>query len=70
MLDGFDPSFKNSYSVRVYIIAVHSLIKVEILSSAGVSSLDFAEIRFILFVSLWYCNNAVPIPKFEVSHMA
>ena len=56
--------------MRVYIIAIHSLIKVEILISAGVSSLGFAEIRFILFVPLWYCNNAVPIPKFEASHMA
>ena len=61
---------KNSYYLRVYIIALHSLIKVEILSLACVSSLDFAEIRFILFVPLWYCKNAVPIPKFEASHMA
>ena len=56
--------------MRVYIIAVHSLIKVEFLSLAFVISLGFAEIRFILFVPLWYCNNAVPIPKFEASHMA
>ena len=48
----FDPSMKKSYSVRVYIIAVHSLLKEEILSLAFVISLDFAEIRFILFVPL------------------
>ena len=33
----FDPSTKNSYSVRVYIIAVHILIKVESLHPACVS---------------------------------
>ena len=54
----FDPSIKNSYSVRVYIIAVQSLISVESLSSACVNSLQFAEIRFILFVPLCDCNNS------------
>ena len=66
----FDPSIKISYSVRVYIIAVHSLINVESLSSACVNSLEFAEIRFILFVPLCDCSNAAPMPKFEASHMA
>ena len=56
--------------MRIYIIAVHSLLKEEILSLACVISLDFAEIRFILFVPLWYCKNDVPIPKFEESRMA
>ena len=47
-----DLSIKSSYSVSVYIIAVHSLISVESRSSACVSSLEFAEMRFILFVPL------------------
>ena len=47
-----DPSIKNSYSVVVFIIAVHSLIRVERLSSACVNSLEFAEMRFVLFVPL------------------
>ena len=66
----FDPSNKNSYSVRVYIVAVHSLISVEILSSACVISLEFVEIKFILFVPLCDLNNAAPIPKLEASHIA
>ena len=33
-------------------MAVHSLIRVESLSSAWVNSLEFAELRFILFVPL------------------
>ena len=47
-----DPSIKNSYSVSVYNIAVHSLIRVESLSLACVNSAEFAELRFILFVPL------------------
>ena len=47
-----DPSIKKSYSVSVYIIAVHSLIRVEILSSACVNSLEFAEMRFFFFIPL------------------
>ena len=47
-----DPSKKNSCSVCVHIMAVHSLIRVESLSSACVNSLEFAELRFILFVPL------------------
>ena len=66
----FDPSIKNLYSVSVYIMAVHSFIRVESLSSACVNSLEFAETRFILFVPLWDCNNAVPMPKLEASHIA
>ena len=48
----FDPSIKNSFSVRVYIMAVHSLIGVKSLSSACVNSLVFVEMRFFLFVQL------------------
>ena len=39
----FDPSIKISYSVRVHIMAVHSLIRVESLSSACVNSLEFSK---------------------------
>ena len=39
----FDPSNKNSYLVKVYIMAMHSLISVENLSSACINSLQFAE---------------------------
>ena len=66
----FDPSFKNSYSVSVYIMTLHSLIRVESLNSAGVNSLEFAEMRIILFVPLWDCKNAAPMPKFEALHIA
>ena len=65
-----DPCIKNSYSVSVYIMAVHSLIRVESLSSASVNSLEFAEMRFFLFVPLWDCNNAASVLKIEASHMA
>ena len=66
----FDSSKKNSFSVRVYIIAVRSLISVESPSSACLNSLEFAEIRIILFVPLCDCNNAALIPSFEASHIA
>ena len=66
----FDPSIKNSYSLRVCMIAVHSLIRVESRISACVNRPEFADIRFILFVPLWDCNNAAPMPKFEASHIA
>ena len=66
----FDPSIKNSYSVKICMIAVHSLIRVESSSSACVNRREFAEIRFILFVRLWDCNNAAPKPKLEASHIA
>ena len=46
----FDPSIKNSYSVKVSTIDVHSLIRVESRSSACVNRREFAEIRLILFV--------------------
>ena len=59
----FDPSIKNSYSVRVYSIVVHSLISVKSLSSACVNFLEFAEIRFTLFIPLRDCYNAAPKPK-------
>ena len=49
---GLDPSIKNSYSVIVHIIAVHSLIRVEILSSACVNRLDLAKMRLILIAPL------------------
>ena len=48
----FVPSIKNSYSVRFYIMAVHSLIRVESLNSACVNKQEFADMRFILFVPL------------------
>ena len=51
-------------------MAVHCLIDVESLSSPCVKNFEFAEKRFILFVSFCDCNNAVPMPKFEVSHIA
>ena len=65
-----DPSIKNSNSVKVWIIAVHSLIKLESRSSACVNRREFADKRFILFVPLWDCKNAAPLPKFEASHIA
>ena len=51
-------------------MAMHSLIRVESLSSACVNSLEFAELRIILFVPLLDCNNVAPMPKFEASYMA
>ena len=66
----FDPSIRNSYSVSVYIIAVHSLIRVEGRSSAWLKRREIADIRFILLVPLWDCNNAAPMPKFEASQIA
>ena len=51
-------------------MAVHSLIRVENRNSACVNRRKFADIRFILFVALWDCNNAAPMPKFEASHIA
>ena len=66
----FDPSIKNYYSVRVCMIAVHSLIRVESRNSACVNRREFADIRLILFVPLWDCKNAAPMPKFEASYLA
>ena len=66
----FDPSIRNSYSVSVLIIAVHSVISVEIRNSACVKSREFADIKFILFVPLCDCSSAAPMPKFEASHIA
>ena len=66
----FNPRIKNSYSVRVCMIAVHSLIRVENLNSACVNKEEFADIRFILIVPLRDCINAAPMPKFEASHFA
>ena len=66
----FDPSIKKSYSVRVCMIAVQSLIRVKSRNSACVNRLEFADIRFIFFVPLWDCINAAPMPKFEASHIA
>ena len=39
-------------------------------SSACVNKRDFADMRFILFDPLCYCNDAAPMPKFEASHIA
>ena len=66
----FDPGIKNSCSVQVCMIAMHSLIRVESRSSACVNMREFAEVRFILFVPLWDGNNAAPMSKFEASHIA
>ena len=66
----FEPSNKQSFSVSVYIMAVHSLIRIKSLSSACVNSLEFAEMGFILFVPFWDCNNAAPMPNLEASQMA
>ena len=66
----FDPSIRKSYSVSVYFIAVHSLIRVESRSSACVNKREFADIRVILFVPLCDRSNAAPMPKFEASHIA
>ena len=65
-----DPSVKNSNSVKVYIITVHSRIRVESRNSACVNRRKFSDIRFILFVPLWDCYNAAPMPKFDASHIA
>ena len=51
-------------------IAVHSLIRVESRNSAYVNKQEFADIRIILFVPLWDCNNAAPMTKLEASHNA
>ena len=56
--------------MRVYILAVLYPIIVESQSSACEKSLEFAEIRFTLFVPLCDCNNAAPIPKIVVSIIA
>ena len=51
-------------------MAVHSLMRVESRSSACVNQREFADMRFISFVSLFDCNNAAPMPIFEASHIA
>ena len=56
--------------MRVCIIAVHSLLSVESLSSACVNSLEFVELRFNLFVPLCDSNNAAPMSNLEASHKA
>ena len=64
----FDPNTENSFSVSVYIMAVHSLKSVQSLSSTCVTKFEFADIRFILFVPLCDCKSTSPIPKFEASN--
>ena len=54
----------------MYIKAVRSLIRVESRNSACVNNCEYADIRFIMFVTLCDCNNAAPMPKFEASHIA
>ena len=54
----------------MYIIAVHSLMRVESRSSACVIKKEFADIKFILFVPLCDCSNAAPMPKLEASQIA
>ena len=48
----FRSKYQNSYSVSVYLMAMHSLISVEVLSSACVNILEFAEMSFILYIPL------------------
>ena len=60
---------ENSYYVRVYIMAVHSLISVESLALAFVISIEFAEKRFILFIRLHDSKSTAPLVKFEASHI-
>ena len=52
----FDPSIKNSYSVKVYIIAVHSLTRVESRNSACVNKREFADLIFFL---LFHCGIVI-----------
>ena len=66
----FDPRNKNSYSVNVYMMAVHSFMSVMSLSSACVKRLEFADIRFILLVPWCVCKRSTPIPKLEATHLA
>ena len=66
----FDPSTKNSYSVSVYIIALNFLITAGSVNSACVKTLEFADIIFILFVSLCDCRSAAPISMLEALHIA
>ena len=61
----FNPRIKNSYSVSVYVMAVHSLLMVESLSSISVKRPKMSEIRFILFVPLCDYNSDAPILKFD-----
>ena len=65
-----DPSIKNSFSVKVCMIALHSFIRVESRNSACVNRREFADMRFILFVPLWDCNKAAPMLSVEASHIA
>ena len=46
----------------------HSLTSLESLSSACVKGLEFAEIRFILFVLLCDCKIAAPTPILNITH--
>ena len=56
----FDRIIKESHSVRLYIIAVHSVISVESLCSACLNSLKFAEIGFIF---LFHCVIVVMLRR-------
>ena len=66
---GLELCLKFECILSVYILAVHSLMKVESVSFACVKSLEHAGIRFILFVFLCNCKIAAPIPKLESSHI-
>ena len=66
----FDPRIKNSYSCNVYILVVHSLKRIESLTSACVKILNFGDIGFSLFVLLCDYKNAAPIPKLKALHIA
>ena len=60
----------NASPLTLPILWVSGKIRVEILRSVCVNSLEFAEISFTSFVPLCGCNNAAPMPKFEASHIA
>ena len=66
----FSSKYQKFIFVSVYIIAVHSLMRVESRSSAFVNKREFVDIGFILFVSLCDCSNAAPMSNFEASHFA
>ena len=63
----FDPRIKKRYSVKVYIMAVHSLIRIESLSPACKKCLEFADFRFNFLVPWSDCKRAATIPKLELS---
>ena len=60
----------NGKCCKLFIFALSRSVFTACVSSACLKSLQFKEIRFILFVPLCDCNNAAPISKLEASHIA